>query len=80
MRPPIKFVKREPHHMTEPKVLPAMCPNGHFVVVGFSVDDLRASQAADGTLEFHCPRCDTNWKPTAEEIAYLRRYLEKYSY
>ena len=63
--------------MTVPK-FPVTCPNGHEVGVGFTLDELKAWYA-DNTLKFHCPRCDTSWKPTEKERANLLRWLEKHS-
>ncbi len=42
------------------------------------MDELKAGQV-EGTLQFHGVQCDPDWKPTAEENAHLRRWLEKHS-
>ena len=55
-----------------------MAPYGHEVRPAYTVDELKAGQV-DGTLQFHCAQCDTDWKPTAEEHAQLQRWLEKHS-
>ncbi len=67
-----------PHTMTDLKAFPATCPNGHEVRPAFTVDELKAGQV-EGTLQFHCAQCDTDWKPTAKEHAHLRQWLEENS-
>ena len=67
-----------PQDRDEPEAFPATCPNGHEVRPAFTVDELKAGQV-EGTLQFHCLQCATDWKPTAKENAYLRRWLEEHS-
>ncbi|HWB83227.1 MAG TPA: hypothetical protein VG675_03735 [Bryobacteraceae bacterium] len=52
--------------------LDTVCPNNHNQTVSFTQEEFEAALKSD-TLVFHCNTCDTNWPPTSEEIARLRR-------
>ena len=54
------------------------CPNNHTQTVSFSQDEFEAAQQSD-TLVFHCNTCDTDWPPSSEEIAKLRKHFSKNS-
>jgi hypothetical protein len=51
-----------------------VCPNGHNVAVEFSHEEFEAALQSE-TLQFHCNTCDTDWTPTAEEMATFRKEL-----
>ncbi len=50
------------------------CPNNHNQTVAFSRDEFEAALKSD-TLIFHCNTCDTDWPPTHEEMAKLRKHF-----
>jgi len=54
------------------------CPNDHNQTVTFSQEEFEAALKS-GALMFHCNTCDTDWPPTTEEIAQLRRQFSKTS-
>jgi hypothetical protein len=53
-----------------------VCPNNHNQTVAFSHDEFEDALKSD-TLVFHCNTCDTNWTPSKEEIARLRKEFSK---
>jgi hypothetical protein len=55
-----------------------VCPNNHNLAVTFSEDEFEAALKSD-TLVFHCNTCDTDWPPSSEEIARLRKHFPKNS-
>jgi hypothetical protein len=55
-----------------------VCPNDHNQTVTFSHDDFEA-ELKSGALVFHCNTCDTNWPPSHEAIAKIRKQLSKNS-
>ncbi len=54
------------------------CPNGHQQTVPFTPEEFEA-ELKSGGLVFHCNTCDTNWPPSSEDIAKIRRQLSKNS-
>jgi hypothetical protein len=54
------------------------CPNDHNQTVTFSEEEFEAALKS-GTLVFHCNTCDTDWPPSSEEIAKLRKQFSKNS-
>lgn len=52
--------------------LETVCPNNHNLTVGLTQEEFEAAIKSD-TLVFHCNTCETNWPPSSEEIAKLRR-------
>jgi hypothetical protein len=50
----------------------ATCPNNHNQSVRFSREEFEAALKSD-TLVLHCNTCDTDWTPSGEEIAKLRK-------
>lgn len=55
-----------------------VCPNNHNQTVTFSQEEFEAALQSD-TLVFHCNTCDTDWTPSTEEIAKLRKHFSKNS-
>jgi hypothetical protein len=55
-----------------------VCPNNHNLAVTFSQAEFEAALKSD-TLVFHCNTCDTDWPPSREEIAKLRKHFSKHS-
>lgn len=53
-----------------------VCPNNHNQTVAFSHEEFEDALKSD-TLVFHCNTCDTNWTPSKEEIASLRKEFSK---
>ena len=53
-----------------------VCPNNHNQTVTFSQKEFEESLKSD-TLVFHCNTCDTNWPPSSEEIAKLRKHFSE---
>ena len=62
--------------MSERMDFEIVCPNDHDQTVTFSREEFEA-QLKSGALVFHCNTCDTNWSPTHQEIAKIRRELSK---
>jgi hypothetical protein len=54
------------------------CPNDHNQTVTFSQEEFEAALKS-GALVFHCNTCDTDWPPSSEEIAKLRKQFSKNS-
>jgi hypothetical protein len=54
------------------------CPNNHNQTISFTQEEFEAALKSD-TLVFHCNTCDTDWPPTSEEIAKLRKQFSKTS-
>lgn len=54
------------------------CPNNHNQTITFSQEEFEAALQSD-SLVFHCNTCDTNWTPSSEEIAKLRKQFSKNS-
>jgi hypothetical protein len=54
------------------------CPNDHNQTVTFSQEEFEAALKS-GALMFHCNTCDTDWPPSTEEIAQLRKQFSKNS-
>ncbi len=55
-----------------------VCPNNHNQTITFSHQEFEAAVKSDG-LVLHCNTCDTDWSPSAEEIAKFRKELSKVS-
>jgi len=53
-----------------------VCPNNHNQTVGFTREEFEDAVKSDG-LVFHCNTCDTNWTPSSEQIAELRKRFSK---
>ncbi len=53
-----------------------VCPNDHEQTVTFSKEEFEA-ELKSGALVFHCNTCDTDWPPSAEEIAKIRKGFSK---
>jgi len=54
------------------------CPNNHNQTVTLSQNEFEEALKAD-TLVFHCNTCDTDWPPSTEDIATLRKHFKKNS-
>jgi len=53
-----------------------VCPNNHNQTVGFSHKAFEEALKSN-TLVFHCNTCDTDWSPSKEEIATIRKSFAK---
>jgi hypothetical protein len=53
-----------------------VCPNNHNQTVQFSQEEFE-NVLKSGTLVFHCHTCDTNWSPSAAEMALFRKQFRK---
>lgn len=53
-----------------------VCPNDHPQTITFSREEFEKSLKS-GALVFHCNTCDTNWSPSHEEIAQIRKTFSK---
>jgi hypothetical protein len=49
-----------------------VCPNNHNLAVAFTQEEFEAALKS-GELVFHCNTCETNWPPSSEEIAKMRK-------
>lgn len=54
------------------------CPNDHNQTVTFSQEEFEKALKS-GALVFHCNTCDTDWSPSSEEIAKIRKQFSKSS-
>jgi len=52
--------------------LDTVCPNNHNQAITFSREEFEKALKSD-KLMFHCNTCDTDWPPSSEEIARLRK-------
>jgi len=64
--------------MSDRKDFEIVCPNDHNQTVTFSQEEFEETLKT-GTLVFHCNTCDTDWPPSSEEIAKLRKHFSKNS-
>jgi len=53
-----------------------VCPHNHNQTVSFSHEEFEEALKSD-TLVFHCNTCDTDWPPSHEEVAKLRKHFSK---
>ena len=53
-----------------------VCPNDHNQTVTFSREGFEEALKT-GALVFHCNTCDTDWPPSHEDIANIRKHLSK---
>ena len=53
-----------------------VCPNNHNQTVTFSHEEFEKALKA-GALVFHCNTCETDWPPSSEDIAKIRKELSK---
>ncbi|MGA2736667.1 MAG: hypothetical protein ABSG65_04375 [Bryobacteraceae bacterium] len=53
-----------------------VCPNDHNQTVTFSREGFEEALKT-GALVFHCNTCDTDWPPSHEDIAKIRKHLSK---
>ena len=53
-----------------------VCPNDHNQTVSFTQQQFEETLKS-GALVFHCNTCDTNWPPSGEEIAKIRKQFSK---
>ena len=51
-------------------------PNNHNNAITFSQEEFENALKSGG-VEFHCNTCDTNWSPSKEEIAKIRKQFSK---
>jgi hypothetical protein len=52
------------------------CPNNHNQTISFTREEFEDGLKS-GELVFHCNTCDTDWTPSREEIAKLRKEFAK---
>ena len=64
--------------MSERLEFDIVCPNNHDQTVRFSQEEFEDALKSS-TLVFHCNTCDTDWPPSSEEIAQLRKQFSKNS-
>jgi hypothetical protein len=64
--------------MSERMKFEIVCPNDHDQTVRFSQGEFEA-ELKSGALVFHCNTCDTDWPPSREDIAKIRKELAKNS-
>ncbi|HEY2015975.1 MAG TPA: hypothetical protein VGH38_20875 [Bryobacteraceae bacterium] len=55
-----------------------VCPNNHNQTITFDQKEFEGALKSD-TLVFHCNTCDTDWSPSGEEIAKIRKGFSKNS-
>jgi hypothetical protein len=53
-----------------------VCPNNHNQTITLSGEEFEAALKSD-TLVFHCNTCDTDWTPSGEEIAKIRKQFSR---
>ena len=52
------------------------CPNNHNQTITLSREEFEAALKSD-TLVFHCNTCDTDWTPSGEELAKIRKQFSR---
>ena len=52
------------------------CLNNHNQTITLSGEEFEAALKSD-TLVFHCNTCDTDWTPSGEEIAKIRKQFSR---
>jgi hypothetical protein len=62
--------------MTDQVDFEVTCPNDHGQTVTFNREEFEAVLKS-GALVFHCNTCDTNWPPSHEAIAKIRKELSR---
>ena len=53
-----------------------VCPNDHNQTVTFNREEFE-EKLTSGELVFDCNTCDTDWPPSHEDIARIRKELSK---
>jgi hypothetical protein len=53
-----------------------VCPNNHNQTIKYSEPEFEGILTS-GTLIFHCNTCDTDWSPSGNEIAMIRKQFKK---
>ena len=53
-----------------------VCPNNHDQTVRFNLEEFEDALKS-GALVFHCNTCDTDFPPSKEEIAKIRKEFAK---
>ena len=51
-----------------------VCPNNHDQTVSFTPKSFEAALSS-GEPVFHCNTCDTDWNPSSDQIADMRKKL-----
>jgi len=62
--------------MSERLHLETVCPNNHNLTVTLTKEEFEAALKSD-TLLFHCNTCDTDFTPSTEDIAKLRKEFSR---
>jgi hypothetical protein len=62
--------------MSERLKFEIICPNNHDQTVTYSQEEFETVLASD-ELVFHCNTCDTDWTPSSEDIAGIRKQFSK---
>lgn len=62
--------------MSDRVKLETVCPNNHNQTITLKHDEFESAIKSD-TLVFHCNTCDTDWNPSSEEIAKIRKQFSK---
>lgn len=62
--------------MSEPMDFEIVCPNDHDQTITFTQQEFEATLKS-GALVFHCNTCDTDWPPSHEDIAKIRKEFSK---
>jgi hypothetical protein len=62
--------------MNDRRKFEIVCPNDHNQTIAFSRVEFEEALKSD-SLVFHCNTCDTDWTPTSEEIAGMRKQFAK---
>lgn len=62
--------------MSDHAELDTVCPNNHDLSVSISREDFEAALKSDSFV-LHCNTCDTNWPPSQEDLADLRKQFAK---
>jgi hypothetical protein len=62
--------------VNDPLKFDVVCPNNHNKAIMFSQEEFEDTLKS-GELVLHCNTCDTNWSPSGEEIAKIRKKFAK---
>ena len=60
--------------MSDRQTFDIVCPHNHNQPVSFTREEFEHALKSE-TLVFHCNTCNTNWPPSSEQIAKMRKAL-----
>ena len=62
--------------MSEQRHFEVTCPNNHDQTIKYSQSEFEKILSSD-TLVFHCNTCDTDWTPSGQQVADIRKQFRQ---